>query len=227
MIGCVSDCLFTLTLLKSFYQLGVELAMQNVHDIPEADLIDTLRDCISAHLAMQKEDGPTMDVDPVQQSSRTPLSLERMVSLLVGYPVSAPPFRVALRDILSNAEEITAVLKVLVTWVKAWGENGAIIRTNGETNERDLMKRGSKSGGNKGALLPLDLVSFTFITCTYPLVSSTLYKRAYPFGFARSRRSSITCSTPHWFRFCNIDPPTPFFSNSQMILNPSYPSWRN
>ncbi len=204
--------------------------MQKVNDIPEPDLIDTLRDCISAHLAMRKGDGSTMDVDHVQRSSRTPLSLDRMVALLVGYPVSAPPFRVALRDILSNAEEITAVLKVLATWVKAWGEKGTTIRIDGQINERYLMKRASKvakSEGNKRDLPRLDLVSFAFITSTYPLVSCTLCKSAYSFGFARSRRSLITCSTPHWYHFCNIDPPTPFFSNLQMTLNRRYPSWRN
>lgn len=136
--------------------------MQNVNDIPEAGLIDTLRDCISAHFAMRKGDGSTMDVDDVRRSSGTPLSLDRMVSLLVRYPVSSPPFRVALRDILSNAEEITAVLRVLARWVKAWGEKGAMIRVDGETNEQDLMKRASKVAkkeGNEGGLPRLDLVS--------------------------------------------------------------------
>jgi len=159
-----------LTLLKSPSQLGVELAMQSVNDIPEAELIDILRDCISAQVAMREGDGSTMDVDHAPRPSRTPLSLDRMLSLLVGYPVSGPPFRVALRDILSNAEAITAVLKVLATWVKAWGEKGAMIRVDGATNERDLMKRASKvakSEGNEGGLPRLDLVSFAFITSTY------------------------------------------------------------
>ena len=148
--------------------------MQKVNDIPEAELIDTLRDCILAHLAMRKGDGSTMDVDHVQRSSRTPLSLDRMVYLLVGYPVSAPPFRVALRDTLSNAGEITAVLKVLATWVKAWGEMGAIIRV--DINERDQMKKASKvakSEGNKGGLPRLDLVSFAFISSPLPTLFFT------------------------------------------------------
>jgi hypothetical protein len=157
------------------YQLGVELAMQNVNDIPEADLIDILRDCILEHVATQKGDRSAMDVDHTQRSPRTPLSLDCMVSLLVRYPVSGPPFRVALRDILSNAEEITAVLKVLATWVKAWGEKGAIIRVDGAVNEQDLIKRASKvakSEGNEGGLPRLDLVG-----STYPLVSCTLCKK--------------------------------------------------
>jgi hypothetical protein len=201
--------------------------MQNVNDIPEAELIDTLRECISAHFTMRKGDGSTMDVDHVQRSSRTPLSLDRMVSLLVKYPVSGPPFRVALRDILSNAEEVTAVLEVLATWVKAWGEKGPSMRVDGETNEQDLMKRASKaakSEGKEGGLPRLDLVSIAFISSH---VSCILFKRLYSFGFARSHRSLITCSTPHWFHFCNTDLPTPFFSNLQTTLNPKYPSWRS
>ena len=144
--------------------------MQKVNDIPEAELIDTLRECILAHLATRKGDGSIMDVDHVQRGSNTPLPLDRMVYLLVGYPVSAPPFRVALRDILSNAEEITAVLKVLATWVKACGEKGAVIRVDGESNELDQTKRASKvakSEGNKGGLPRLDLVSFAFIHHLY------------------------------------------------------------
>jgi len=142
--------------------------MQNVNDIPEAELIDTLRGCISAHFAMQKGDKSTMDVYHVQRSSRASLPLDRMLSLLVGYPVSGPPFRVALRDILSNAEEITAILKVLATWVKAWGEE----------DERDLMRRAWKaaeSEGKKVALPRLDMVSPAFIISTYPLVSCILF----------------------------------------------------
>ena len=159
----------------------MELALQNVNDIPEAELIDALRDCILAHFAMRKGDKSTMNVDHAHRSPNTPLSLVRMVALLVGYPVSGPPFRVALREILSNAEEITAVLEVLSTWVQAWGEKGAMIHVDDEINERDLMRRASKaakSEGNEGGLPRLDLVSFVFITflCVHPLVSCTFFK---------------------------------------------------
>ena len=152
----------------------MELALRNVNDIPEAELIDTLRDCISAHFAMRRGDKSTMDADHAHRSPTTPLSLDRMVSLLVRYPVSGPPFRVALREILSKAEEIAAILEVLSTWVQAWGEKGAMIHVDDEINQRDLMRRVSKvakSVGNEGGLPRLDLVSFVIITvlCIYPL----------------------------------------------------------
>ena len=150
----------------------MELALQNVNDIPEAELIDTLRDCILVHFAMRKGDGSTMDVDHAQRSLNTPLSLDRMVSLLVGYPVSGPPFRMALRETLSNAEEITAVLEVLATWVQAWGEKEAVVPVNDRVGEHGLMKRASKAAkrdGKERGLPRLDLVSLfsSPFRCTY------------------------------------------------------------
>lgn len=149
----------------------MELALQNANDIPEADLIDTLRCSISAHFATRKGDRSTIDVD---HAPNTPLALDRMVSLIVGYPVSGPPFRVALREVLSNAEEITAVLEVLATWVKAWGSKGAMIHVDDEISERDLMRRASKvakNEGKQGGLPRLDLVSLvlTTVLCTHLL----------------------------------------------------------
>ena len=169
------------SMLLNGLQLGVKLAFQNVNDIPEAELVDTLRGCILAHFVMRRGDEPTMDTDHTHRSPTMPLSLSSMVSLLVRYPVSGPPFRVALREILSKAEEITAVLEVLSTWVQAWGEKGAMIHIDDGITERDLIRRVSKaakSEGNEGGLPRLDLVCFVFITfsCAHSLVSCTLSK---------------------------------------------------
>jgi hypothetical protein len=164
-IGCAPDWRFALTPLTWSWQVGVELALRNVNDIPEAELIDTLRDCISAHVAEQKGDRPTMDVDRPQRSPNTPLSLDRMLSLLVRYPVSGPPFRLALREILSNAEEITVVLRVLATWVAAWGEEGAMTHVDNKINTQGLTRasKGAESEGEEGCLPRLDLVR---VACT-------------------------------------------------------------
>ena len=100
--------------------------METVHDLTETDIISVLHKVTIAHLERSKSTSP-LDVDVMQvdhASVRTQdiLSLEEFLGRCVSYDTSASALRLALRKNLSDAEEIVAVLQVLGSWMKKWGE---------------------------------------------------------------------------------------------------------
>lgn len=63
-----------------------------------------------------------MQVDHASVRTQDILSLEEFLGRCVSYDTSASALRLALRKNLSDAEEIVAVLQVLGSWMKKWGE---------------------------------------------------------------------------------------------------------
>ena len=100
--------------------------METVCDLTETDIISTLRKITVAHLkhtgSVSSLDADAMQVDlsPVQTQG-TP-SLEDYLAKCVPYDTTASGLRLALRKNLSDVEETVAILQVLESWMKKWGE---------------------------------------------------------------------------------------------------------
>lgn len=93
------------------------LAMKTVIDIAEGEVMSLLHD--SAAAARQKTaDENAMQVDASADPSVP--SLSSVLSLCVTYTMSAPALRLAIRQNLSDAAELTIVLLVLKEWIDAW-----------------------------------------------------------------------------------------------------------
>lgn len=93
------------------------LALKTVIDVPESDVISLLHS--SAVVARQmRSDDSAMQVDAAADSSIPPLP--SVLSLCTTYTISAPALRLAIRQHLSDAAELTVILHVLSEWIDAW-----------------------------------------------------------------------------------------------------------
>ena len=100
--------------------------METVRDLTETDITSVLHKVTIAHLKRTKStaspDENTMQVDPLPAQIQDTPSLEEYLSRCVSYDTSASSLRLALRKNLSEVEETVAVLQVLESWMKRWGE---------------------------------------------------------------------------------------------------------
>jgi hypothetical protein len=63
-----------------------------------------------------------MQVDPSPAQTQDTPSLEEYLGRCVSYDTSASGLRLALRKNLGDVEETVAVLQVLESWMRKWGE---------------------------------------------------------------------------------------------------------
>ncbi|KAL4247039.1 Nucleolar protein 11 [Abortiporus biennis] len=90
------------------------LAMKTVIDIPEEDIVLILHEASRDSSANPSDDAMQID------SPSTQPSLERVLSSCVEYPISTPPFRLAIHRQIREADEVDRILQVLLTWVDQW-----------------------------------------------------------------------------------------------------------
>lgn len=107
-------------------QKSALLAMDTVRDLTETDIISVLHKVTTAHLKRTKHASPSdvdgMQVDPTPVQTQDTPPLEEYLGRCVSYDTSAPALRLALRKHLGDVEESVAVLQVLESWMRKWGE---------------------------------------------------------------------------------------------------------
>lgn len=116
--GMVDGGLFAALRLRQDWE-SMMLALKTVVDIPEADVISFLHASASASLQKQADDN-AMQVDTAAPADGAVPALPAVLALCTTYTMSAPALRLALRQHLPGAAELTAVLEVLAGWVAAW-----------------------------------------------------------------------------------------------------------
>lgn len=89
-------------------------ALQHVPDIPEDEIIATIRDLLIPF----HTDASTAPTDPMQTPLTNPPTLQNGLAHIIAYPTSPAPLRLALRAHLRDAEDLVHVLKVLDAWLK-------------------------------------------------------------------------------------------------------------
>lgn len=113
------------------------LALKSVIDIPENDIISFLHDVISSQPKTQ-QDGDTMQIDVPTDAAISPVS--DLLALCVTYPTSAAAMRVALRKHIREADELIAILAILVDWIEAWcGEEEKFLPEEAKKGEHDVL----------------------------------------------------------------------------------------
>ncbi|KAH9938085.1 uncharacterized protein B0H18DRAFT_1112274 [Fomitopsis serialis] len=110
----VSDAMIEGGLIPALMPNAV-LAMSNVIDLPESDIISLLAKVVAHH---RQSNPDAMQVD----SPSSPPALPAFLALCVTYSTSPGPLRVALRKHLPDAEAVVCVLEVLDSWVGQWSE---------------------------------------------------------------------------------------------------------
>ncbi|KAG6897610.1 hypothetical protein C0992_013050 [Termitomyces sp. T32_za158] len=95
---------------------SIELALEHVIDLPEAEIMETLQFVVARHRSNAAQDDDAMEIDSVTDVP----SLPSFLSLCVGYTTTPPALRSAMRRSLKEAEDIYAVLKILENWIKQW-----------------------------------------------------------------------------------------------------------
>ena len=95
------------------------LALKTVIDVPEDDVVLLLH--ASAAAARKKtSDDNAMQVDAPADSSIP--ALPSVLALCVTYTMSAPALRLAIRQHISDAGELTLILQILKQWIDTWCE---------------------------------------------------------------------------------------------------------
>jgi hypothetical protein len=102
-----------------------------------------------------------MDVDNVASKAPTSLTLPQVLGHVVGYPTSAPPLRLALRQHFSRAEDALTLLNVLNEWINAAGKQSASIKL-GNIDEAAKEDTNTNKGLSKKGTPRLDMVRRTF-----------------------------------------------------------------
>ena len=100
--------------------------MEAVRDLTETDIISVLHKVTTAHLKRAtftpSSDADAMQVDSSSAQTQDTPSLEEYLGKCVSYDTSASGLRLALRKNLGEVEEAVAVLRVLESWMRKWGE---------------------------------------------------------------------------------------------------------
>ncbi|RDB20161.1 hypothetical protein Hypma_012958 [Hypsizygus marmoreus] len=100
---------------------SIELALSNVLDLSEAEILDCLYSVVVKH--RQNDIASLNDADAMQVDTVSDLpSLPAFLSLCVTYSTSPPALRLAIRNSLKEAEDILAVLNVLADWITKWSK---------------------------------------------------------------------------------------------------------
>ena len=103
------------------------MAMVTVRDLTEIDIISVLHKVTTEHLkrtiSAPPSDADAMQVDSSSAQTQDTPSLEEYLGKCVSYDMSASGLRLALRKSLGEVEETVAVLQVLESWMRKWGEN--------------------------------------------------------------------------------------------------------
>jgi hypothetical protein len=134
-------------------QPNIELALRNVVDVPESDVISLLKLAVDASRQSATHE---MDVDITSTvSSPTAIpSLPTILAACTNYTTSPAALRLAFNEKLGEAEDVVAVMGVLDSWMETWhdrpvplgpsiselrkNEQGIYISTESTTDEGGL-----------------------------------------------------------------------------------------
>ena len=131
------------------------LSLKTVMDIPESDVVGLLRTPITSS-QQKRTDDSAMQVDVAVDASVP--SLQTVLALCVTYTMSTPALRLAIRQHLPDAAELTIVLQALHEMVNAWCAEDVLLlpeRTKKDPHGALVPVIEEKQ---KGALPPLDKV---------------------------------------------------------------------
>ncbi|GLB34213.1 hypothetical protein LshimejAT787_0110970 [Lyophyllum shimeji] len=96
----------------------IQLALANVIDLAEAEIMESLHFIVARHKTNEKteaaQEDNAMDVDSLSELP----SLPAFLSSCVTYTTTPPALRSAMRQFLKEAEHIVLILKVLENWIK-------------------------------------------------------------------------------------------------------------
>lgn len=124
-------------------QDAVVLAIKTVRDIPEADLMSVLNASVVQHRRAQPGD------EAMQVDSGVPLP-SAVLSLCVSYAVSLPALRLALRQHLRDADELTYLLQILAGWLATWTAADVSLLPSRDKGRRAWSARPRLSGLQAG-----------------------------------------------------------------------------
>ncbi|EJD53658.1 hypothetical protein AURDEDRAFT_180088 [Auricularia subglabra TFB-10046 SS5] len=113
------------------------LTQKSVPDVPETELLRLLKVVMAG--PQKTKDKDAMDVDSGAHLGKMP-QLPTFLSLCVSYPTSSQALRSAMREYLTQAEDIMTVLTVLDTWVGNWSGIDDIARLHIPHAEQDAKQ---------------------------------------------------------------------------------------
>lgn len=105
-------------------QPSIILALQNVKDIPEVDIVTCLHYIIAVYQPRNTTNQNVMDVDTGSAALKPP-TLAQFLVLCVKYDSSTAALRLAFRQKLCDAEDVLAVLEVLEQWMLRWSQKAS------------------------------------------------------------------------------------------------------
>ncbi|KDR84273.1 hypothetical protein GALMADRAFT_133615 [Galerina marginata CBS 339.88] len=97
---------------------SIKFAFESVIDLTESEIVECLRTVIISHRVAVADDA--MQVDPPTPnaaSTSTVVPLPTFLNLLTNYPTSHGPLLLALRKNMRDADDLTAMLRVLDGWI--------------------------------------------------------------------------------------------------------------
>ena len=112
-----------------------------------------------------------MDVDQTTSvSARAPFPVPQVLGHVIGYPTSAPPLRLAIRQHFSQMDDIVILLEIINSWITESAKKSLAIKL-GDVNEEP--KRGEQTNHEraveKDGLPRLDLVCPRIISSNFQM----------------------------------------------------------
>lgn len=102
-------------------QTSMELAFETVLDLSESEVVESLLAVVRRHRSTKPVTATTgddaMEVDPPAAASNSVTTLPVFLNLVASYPTSRGPLLLAFRKYLQDAEDLTAIIQVLDSWV--------------------------------------------------------------------------------------------------------------
>jgi hypothetical protein len=171
----------------------MELALKNVQDVSEADVMQVLKAVVTHHRDSEA-DANAMQIDSVPTDIPP---LPNFLLLCVSYKMSPRAMQLAMRQHLRDAADIVCVLEVLENWLSVWGtkdvpllpdENnvkklgGVYVLMPSEDKESDLPSLEKVSYNQTSRPLSHPLIysdSVFFANCTRCVILDTLTTSAF------------------------------------------------
>ncbi|KAF8345593.1 hypothetical protein F5887DRAFT_965799 [Amanita rubescens] len=130
---------------------SIGLAMQNVMDITESEIVEALYHIVRACEEQRNPHDPeAMEVDPGNSSNVTSArkdtpTVPSFLGCCVNYRITPPQLRLALREQHSTApEHALVILRILIDWLQVWRNRDVMLSSgNKEQCERSQVKNGT------------------------------------------------------------------------------------
>ncbi|KAF8076806.1 hypothetical protein FPV67DRAFT_1472732 [Lyophyllum atratum] len=176
---------------KSDWQ-SIEMALANVTDLSEAEVMETLHLIVVRHRQNEKvasQGDNAMDVDALSDLP----SLPSFLTSCVTYTTTPPALRSAIRLYFKEAEDSLAVLKVLGNWIKQWSKRNVRLlpsKKDISKNEHGVLIMKERERDVSSELPPLSNV-LTFLQTLLDASFLTLLQHAPAHSVLRSIHANI------------------------------------